>query len=212
MSIPHFMSLVKQKEFAYLLGFIWADGYISKSSNSIEINIVKDDYDIIETPLSQHIKWNIYHKQRKNNGIAFGRPQIKAQKSIPEFKSFLLENGYGNKSGGSPYIILNSVPENIKHYWWRGYFDGDGSIAISKNGCKNLSFWSVITQDWTELSNLMESLNIMFKIYLYQRQCGKSSSFTITQKENIINFGNYIYPGREYDFGLKRKFDKFLLI
>jgi DNA-binding transcriptional regulator WhiA len=212
MSIPQFTSLVNQKEFVYLLGFLWADGYISKSNNSIEINIIKDDYESIQYPLSEHIKWNIFYKQRKQNGIIFGKPQIKIQKSIPELKLFLLEHGYANKSGGSPTSILNAIPDNIKHYWWRGYFDGDGSIAISKNGCKNLSFWSVMTQDWTELSTLMSSLNIGFKIYLYQRKCGNSSSLTITRKQNIIIFRNYIYPDKKYDFGLKRKFDKFLLI
>jgi len=210
MSIPYFKSLVKKKEFIYFLGFLWADGYISKSTNSIEINIVKNDFDIIAPVISRHIEWNIFHKQRKNHGNPYGKPQIKAQKSLPELKSFLIEHNYGNKSGGSPSNILFIIPSELQHYWWRGYFDGDGSLAISKNGCKNLSFWSVINQDWSELSSLMTSLGIYFSIYSYQRSCGKSSSLTTTNKNNIIKFGKYIYPNFQYTFGLKRKFDKFL--
>ena len=212
MSIPHFTSLVKEKEFVYFLGFLWADGYISKSTNSIEINITKDDFDILQKPLSEHIEWNIFHKQRKHDGIPYGKPQIKAQKCMPSLKSFLLEYGYGFKSGGPPSSILRIIPAFLHHYWWRGYFDGDGSVAISKNGCKNLAFWSVLSQDWNELSQLMKSLDIHFSIYLYERKCGNSSALTITNKENIIKFGKYLYPEMKYDFGLKRKFDKFLMM
>ena len=212
MSIPQISQLVNDKEFIYLLGFLWADGYISKSTNSIEINIIKDDFMSIANPLSRHIEWNIFQKQRRAEGHSYGKPQIKAQKSLPELKSFLIEHSYGYKSGGSPQSILSVIPENKRRYWWRGYFDGDGSLAISKNGCKNLAFWSVINQDWSELSSLMKSLDSTFNIYFYERACGNSSALTSTRKQSILQFGNYIYPELQYDFGLKRKFDKFALL
>jgi DNA-binding transcriptional regulator WhiA len=212
MSIPYFTSLVKDNEFVYLLGFLWADGYISKSTNSIEINITENDFNAIASPLSRHIEWNIFHKQRKEHGSPYGKPQIKAQKSIPDLKSFLIENNYGNKSGGCPHSILSLISEDKQPYWWRGYFDGDGSLAISKNGCKNLAFWSVINQDWSDLSALMTSLEVTFNIYSYRRSCGNSSALTSTRKQSILKFGNYIYPQLRYDFGLKRKFDKFLML
>lgn len=212
MSIPQISQLVKDKEFIYLLGFLWADGYISKPNNSIEINIKEDDFNVMSEPLSRHIDWNIFKKQRQVNGNSYGKPQIKAQKSIPELKTFLIEHGYGTKSGGSPQSILSVIPANRRMYWWRGYFDGDGSLAISKNGCKNLAFWSVINQNWSELSSLMKSLGSTFNIYFYERSCGSSSALTSTRKQSILQFGKYIYPELQYDFGLKRKFDKFLLL
>ena len=212
MSIPQISQLVKDKEFIYLIGFLWADGYISKPTNSIEINIIKDDFMSIAAPLSRHIEWNIFQKQRRTEGYSYGKPQIKAQKAIPELKSFLIEHNYGNKSGVSPQSILSVIPHNTRLYWWRGYFDGDGSLAISKNGCKNLAFWSVINQDWSELSSLMRSLDSTFNIYFYERACGNSSALTSTRKQSILQFGKYIYPELQYDFGLKRKFDKFALL
>ena len=80
MSIPQISQLVKDKEFIYLLGFLWADGYISKPNNSIEINIKEDDFNVISEPLSRHIEWNIFHKQRQQHGRPYGQPQTKAQK------------------------------------------------------------------------------------------------------------------------------------
>lgn len=216
MSIPNkntFRNVLNSKKFAYLLGFLWADGYIAKTNNSIEINIIKEDYLELEQVFHTHIDWNIFYKQRKTkSGDLFGRPQVKIQKSLPELKSLLYETNYQNKSNGDPYNILSQIPIQIHNYWWRGYFDGDGSIAISKNGCRNLSFWSTKEQNWTSLSALMTSLNITFSIYTYTRKCGNSSSLTITHKEKIRKFYNYIYPNEFYDFGLKRKFIKFSLI
>ncbi len=194
MSIPYYQSLVKEKEFVYLLGFLWADGYISKVCNSIEINIVKEDYEVLSPVFSKHIKWNIFQKQRKQNGIPYGRPQIKSQISLSLLKQFLLEYGYANKSG------------------WRGYFDGDGSIAISKNGCKNLAFWSTADQDWSELDSVLKSLGVKFSIYKYYRKCGNSSALTLTHTKRIRSVRSFLYPRNEYDFGLKRKFDKLMLV
>lgn len=216
MSVQHtikFPEIVKSKEFVYFLGFLWADGYISSANNSIEINIVRDDYIELDPVLSRHIQWNIFYKQRRTkNGISYGRPQVKIQKSLPDLKQFLLESNYQNKSGGSPSSILSEIPHSLSHYWWRGYFDGDGSIALSKNGCRNLSFWSTHDQDWTELSKLMTSLGVTFNIYFYTRKCGNSSSLTISHKDKIRKVRSYLYPQGIYDFGLKRKFDKLMMV
>jgi len=41
---------------------------------------------------------------------------------------FLSENNYKEKSYVSATKILNKIPNNLKKYFFRGYFDGDGSI------------------------------------------------------------------------------------
>jgi len=212
MSIPKISDLVNDGKFVYFLGFLWADGWISKRDNSIEIVIVESDFNELKDIFFNTINWNMYKKQRSVNKVSFGKPQIRINKSLPELKIFLLNNGYALKSGGSPKQILDKIPKDLHHYWWRGYFDGDGSIAISKNGCKNLSFWSVIDQEWEDLKNVMYSCQIKFNVYSYRRKCGCSSSLTVTNKNHILLFGKYIYPNLSYDFGLKRKFDKFLLL
>jgi len=212
MSIPEIEKLVNDKKFVYFLGFLWADGWISKKWNAIEICIVEDDFKCLKSILMKHVKWGLLKKQKYRNKKMFGRPQIRMTKHIPELKRFLLLNNYQNKSGGSPKLILSHIPETLHRYWWRGYFDGDGSISISKNGCKNLGFWSTLNQDWLELKTLVESMGLTFSIYTYKRKCGTSSSFTTANRKYIKKFGEYIYPHLKYDFGLKRKFNKFKLI
>ncbi len=213
MSIPYYTnpsSLVKEKEFVYFLGFLWADGYICKRTNSIEINIKQDDFENLSVPLGKFIHWNIFYKQRFINGKKYGAKQIKAQKSLSWLKPFLLEHGYGNKSGGDPASILSMIPQKLHFFWWRGYFDGDGCIALSKNGCRNLAFWSTIDQNWSSLIAMMTHIEVPFKVYLYERKCGNSSALTVTRTSSIIKIRNYLYPDGYDGIGLMRKFEKLI--
>ena len=100
---------------------------------------------------------------------------------------------------------MNTIPDNLKHYWWRGYFDGDGSIR--KDG-KRLEISSGIKQDWSFISKLP---NIKFSIqrnaYL-NKKSGKinSCSKILAFGENAKLFTDYIYNGEIFGLERKRKY------
>jgi hypothetical protein len=212
----------KTKEVAYVLGFLWADGYLNRNHPYlIGLEIVRDDWDTISPVFEATGSWCVSRRKRKNR-----RPQVIAKISNKKIAIFLRECGYGEKNKKSACDILKKIPDHLKHYWWRGFFDGDGCFYFRKycrirNGktsnetiCQ-MSLAGGLEQDWTFARNLMSFLGIRYKIQRnYQkdgRRKGTSSCIRITNKDGIKKFGKYIY--KDFDeIGLKRKYDKWKLV
>jgi len=194
------------KESAYVLGFLWADGFLIKTSGNIGIELQIEDFQQVEQTFFVTYPWSKFLRQRENR-----KPQGRfSAKNLTLYK-FLFENDYQTKSISSACKILNKLPENLKHYWWRGYFDGDGCIYVNlKNQTYQVSFAGSYDQDWTFAENLLKTLNIKYTISKTIHKSNKSSKVRFTGKSNIKKFYDYIY--RDMNFGLMRKFEKFMSI
>lgn len=199
---------IDSPEIAYLLGFIWADGNISKMSYQISLSIQKEDADQIAHLFDRTGEWGIYNRKRttwKEESCFYISNKI--------IWSFLKENDYDIKSGASPDKILSKIPENLKHYWWRGYFDGDGSIGCGKGN--QLVLASVFFQDWSFCIDLFSKLNILKYSIRVSKDNIKSrhSEFILQNMIGIDKFCRFIYQNYENDnIGLDRKYKKYLLI
>lgn len=205
-----FLTDTSNKVNVYLLGFLWADGWIVNAgyTHSLSMYLIKSDFLQIEPMLYDFGIRTFYDRQRKRKGENFGRVSRGTTIQNKEVISFLWSNDYDKKSGCSPSKILSLIPTSLHHYFWRGYVDGDG--CISK---KEIALWSVIEQDWSEAKKLTESLGVSHSIYTYVRKSGKhkSSVFRMGGIDNIVRFGDFIY--KDYDgIGLCRKYDKYLLL
>ena len=68
---PDLFHNIKTKEISYLLGLIWADGFLNPSKNGYNHNLgftmVKEDIDVIKPVLDSIGKWNYYERQRPRN-------------------------------------------------------------------------------------------------------------------------------------------------
>lgn len=202
------------KENVYLLGFLWADGWICnrKFTHSVSMSLIKEDFILIE-PILRNFGINCYYdRQRIQNGKIFGKISRTFTIHNLNIVNFLLNNDYDKKSGCAPTKILSIIPTNLHYYFWRGYLDGDGCIS-SKGVKQEVAFWSVIDQDWGSLIDLINSLGLTYSIYIYKRKNGKHNSSVLRMGgiDNIVKFGDYIY--QNYDgIGLKRKYEKYLLL
>lgn len=126
---------------------------------------------------------------------------------------FLKQNDYKTKNLSPDKIILK-IPKNLKQYWWRGYFDGDGCISLfSKNKC-HVIFSGPINQKWDFVDALFKQLRIKkYRKSKVQSICGQSSKVCISNRGDCFRFLNYIYQGRMMDkIGLNRKYKKYLSI
>lgn len=191
-------------ETAYLLGFIWADGHIHIPSGGIIVDCVKEDMDALEGVFDKTGVWRKHQMNRKDK-----RPSRIFRTYNRSLANYLCSKDYSNKSKASPDMILETIPDHLKHYFWRGYFDGDGCVYIDKKGGFVVSVAGSYEQDWGALISLGNQLNI--KIVPAQRKHGKSisSSAFIHTRHNSVKFLNWIYDGYESDnIGLSRKFDK----
>lgn len=204
---------LNDKYLCYVLGLMWADGNVSLSDrNRVSFKILEDDIinikDIVynvcdwkyQLDISENLKW-------KNS--------VRLSFSDKKFKLFLIENDYLNKSSDSPSKILSLIPDINRKYFFRGLFDGDGCFFYKKYKNGNLSRVASITstydQDWSSISNMLNSIGCKFTIskVINNKEKNHRSSVLKISSSDIIRFGKYLY---EDNFGLSRKFKKYLEI
>lgn len=206
MKYNNFLTDFNDPENIYLLGYLWADGCIQKYGISLEIK--EEDFIDIEHIFIKYGINKFKVRQRMRDGKLFGKPQKSVYISGKELATFLIENDYKIKSQTTPTKILSKIPEELKHYFWRGFFDGDGCFYMGDRN--EIAFWGTENQDWADLTNLLNKLEINYTYTKYKRKSGKhcSSCLIFRKREFILSFGSYIWSG--YKIGLNRKYNKFL--
>lgn len=187
----------------YFLGLVWADGHVSKKCNMVTVSLINYDFLTLVDVFNNLGQFKYGHKiinDGKTNMVTLNF-------SNKKIHQFLVDNDYSKKSGNSADKILSKIPEDLKYYWWRGYFDGDGSVG--KLPRKNLSIGSTYEQDWTFAEKLFLELGInRFRIERKIRNSkSKYSVFRCSYELGCYKFGKFIYQGEK--FGLGRKFERF---
>lgn len=199
------------KETAYCLGFIWADGYLwskpSKHQYKVMIEIIKTDYDILLPIFLLYHKGGTTYRHRPNR-----QPQGRFEFSHKKHFEQLVQWGYLSKSIQSP--SLNHIPKNVLHYWWRGYIDGDGCYyKHSTNSLKQFTIGSSYEQDWSTTQDWLRLLHVKYSVSRRIHSNSKSSIIRVCSKKGITSIFEYVYPNRIFDgIGLRRKYDKGLTI
>jgi len=148
-----FFENIKTPEISYILGILWADGCISKRYG-VMLWLKEDDIEDIEEVFQYIGEWGIYYRQLQNR-----KKQKCLSFSNKIIHEFLIENDYDKKSFVSPNKILYKIPDNLKHYFFRGYFDGDGCFFLGKNQYQ-MNITSSYIQDWSFIDDIMVKLGI----------------------------------------------------
>ena len=202
------------KEFSYFLGYLWADGYLTKS-NGISLEIVSTDCNVIKSSLYTLGNFNFNERHRKEKDGCNRKPITNIQMSNVFLKDFLLKFNYKNKSTENFSKIYEWLPCDLKHYFLRGLIDGDGCIYLNhKNHSYQFHISSTIDQDWSYLTSIFNSLGLTFTITkrIQKRTQGvnKSSKIQITNVNSILKLLEFVYTNYNQDsIGLSRKYEKF---
>lgn len=194
---------IKTPEVAYFLGFLWADGHITKKYYNINIEIQEDDMIELITHFNKIGIWNEYIRKRKN-----WKTQSQISTSNYHIHQFLSENDYLDKSQKSPNKILNKIPINLQHYFFRGWIDGDGCFRENK-GNYFFAIAGTANQPWASFKNVLKHVFIKnYKIINIKNKKGSGDILKITNKKDIVKLGDYIYKNYESDkIGLSRKYN-----
>jgi hypothetical protein len=202
---------VRTPQAAYILGLLWADGYIRRTSDSrsyVTLEIMYTDAEQL-LPIFKHTgDWYCDTRMRKNR-----KPISRIMATNHYLFDYLNLMGYKAKSHDSANKILCTIPLELQPYWWRGYFDGDGCIYVKGNTVQ-ASISSAYNQQWDFTESLLNNLNISFNIKKRSHKCkngnlSHSSYVRFTGKHNVLKFYQYIY-GKDLEvFGLSRKLIKF---
>lgn len=115
---------------AYILGFIYADGFVGDEKfNNIVIAV--NDLEILEF-IAKEFKFTGNIRKTKKGGFENSKCGYSLNFSSKIMASRLREIGlYSNKS-----LTIDTLPQidkKLVRHFIRGYFDGDGSIVLSHN-------------------------------------------------------------------------------
>lgn len=203
-------SHVRTPEAAYILGLLWADGYIHPEK--VVLSCLRMDALDYMTTFAATGTWRSHDYQKSRYGIPM-QPSRVIQLGHTALATYLRTKGYASKSHESACAILATIPAHFQSYWFRGLFDGDGYI---KNDTSTIKITSSYEQDWTYLIALCVKLEIVYRIRQdrYVNRHGKINSrsvLSINNASGVKTFCDYIYRGRDQDgIGLKRKYIKWL--
>lgn len=205
----NYFEIINNSEKAYWLGFIWADGYITKTKSfGIELSI--KDKNHLEK-LQKDLESNTIIKEREKE--SFGKKnrscilEYRNQKMVTD----LLKIGMiQNKTYNLP---IPKISEDYYKDFIRGFFDGDGTYVLNKDNCnKEIScvcycktFLEWIQQDFNKNginSSLLKQKNKnLFNLRIYDADSilkyyyvywEDANRFLDRKKEKMEEIYNYI--------------------
>lgn len=202
-----FFDIIDSEIKAYLLGFLYADGYISSDGrigillNEKDIEIMNLIHDFI-APNSE-IKHINYQNIKRD-------PQIKLRFQSKRLYKRLQEFGFTTDKTHHNCEILSKIPEDFKRHFIRGYCDGDGSLRFKKNYNKdNISYWANIgivfcngvpkileeIKDFFGFNSIIKKHKSWYTLSYYKKECVKPIC------ELLYNNCTY-YLKRKYDIAM----------
>lgn len=175
------------KNFVYILGLIWSDGYINKN-RTIGIECVKDDMEKFNPILENISSWSFYERKREY------KPTINAYLTDKKFYDILVDNDYLNKSKFSPIKIYSKIPNIMKKYFLLGIIDGDGCFYYNKKQyTRQFIITGSIEQDWSLFEDIFNEINVKFSTIRRENKNSGYSQLRVTNKKDIIKIGEFIY-------------------
>lgn len=164
---------LNSEEKAYWLGFISADGNIS-AKNIFQMSLhIKDDSHIQKFKKSINSEHKINTRKLKTK---YGETEISEIRfSSKKFVEGLKKQGILERKTFKELEVPDMENCLCRHYW-RGYFDGDGSISKLKNGLYEFGFSGNIFAVERLQSFIKSEINISLNIHkdksIYRIRCG----------------------------------------
>lgn len=190
-------------ETSYILGIIWSDGNVARPESGrhyIRVEMLSDDLDEIVPVFDTSGKWSQFRRTRK------GR----------EREILRLETG--NKSlweviephKRDPLPLLSTMDEQLRPYWFRGMFDGDGCFYNPSPGTNQMFVGGCVEQDWAFLTSQLDALGISWshtlkKHYPKNGNTSQSSLVRWTSSGGCLAWFDYTHNPTMKTFGLSRK-------
>ena len=199
--------IVDTEEKAYWLGFLYADGYVSKNGKTVALDLMGSDIEHLDK-FRRFLDYETEIKisDSKCNGNVYPRCRLTMTNS--HFNRALINLGcIPNKSLilSFPKTSIFSSEQLIRHFI-RGYVDGDGCVTHTSNS--KLEFIIIGTKEF--LNGIKEYCPYIHNIlYHKDKRRPDSNTYSLIFANNIAKaFGRYIYENAT--IFLSRKYNKFL--
>lgn len=197
-----FFNIIDSEIKAYLLGFLFADGYINEKNNVIEITIHEKDKEILDMFVNYLYPNGRPLKVIKNNYL---RLVINSKIIVNDLSKL------GCMQAKTFKIKYPVIPSKYDNDFIRGYFDGDGCVTITRNS---------LTVSFVGTIELLNSINVILlnNCNLNETKYDKRYSDRENNIRTLIFGGNIIvnrifhYLYDDSNFYLFRKKEKFISI
>lgn len=121
--INNYFEFIDSEDKAYWLGFIYADGCVTKDHKQLIINLAPKDYNHLEK-FKQCIQGKYQIRFKDNNRY------VSYCVSCKQFIEYLINDGcIPHKSLILQFPNTNILPIEYRRHFIRGYFDGDGCFS-----------------------------------------------------------------------------------
>lgn len=207
---------------AYILGLLWADGFVDYSGKEK----YKDYYELRDTVILGVTEPDVFefeeYFKRTGNWIRYktrkGNPNHLIPSSLYTNNFYLAREmyklGYCERPNGFEKI-LNFIPKGYHNMFLLGFSDGDGSIEkFNTHRHKpqyRFSYASCYEQDWTGVENVLKGLGVEYVIVRGRTDLGGNSRLIVRRNESIKKWLNWLYKDYpENAIALKRKYNRYL--
>lgn len=197
------LSRTHTPEFSYLLGFIWADGYLAENGRVVTINIAEEDGRALERVVLSTGSWS----SRTYVRLIGGKRRAYRTFTVNDkaFYEWLVAHGFRHKSRRGFVELLKTWPKHLLSYVWRGYFDGDGCFYV-----KHTTIAGAATFDWSALRASLKRHDIKAEVEVQIRSTRAANSrLAITRIADRMRFAEMVYRDR-LDIGLPRKQEPYM--
>lgn len=203
-----YFDVINTEHKAYWLGFIYADGSHYPQRNSLRIILQEDDRHILEQFYRdvecERTLDKIFNKEYKKYYVAV------TLQSMHLSESLLRQGVPGDKSFKIRFPPDEIVPLSLKKHFIRGYFDGDGSITIPKNGMQKVAYSFTGNADFIKSLHkfLISEVNSNFK-NIEPRKHYNSDVYVLSRggRYKAQEFLDWLY--KDATIYLHRKYDKY---
>lgn len=212
-----FFKDIDTEDKAYWLGFIYADGYVSKAKENrgyvVGIELKDADYKHLEKfNISIHGNVPVSHRKRSAKYIDGVYTPESMSCNIRLFCKDMFNDLIKHGCCQNKSLIKrrpNEIPDEFMKDFLRGYFDGNGSIAYSLNKKVNKSYLKIgITTGSKEYVDWLSGfLNDNGYGNIVMQDTNGSYRLQILSNSNI-DFLKYLYD--DSSIYLQRKYDKYI--
>ncbi len=197
----NYFNKVDSEEKAYILGFLYADGYNQVSKNQIRLTLNKKDVDILDK-INKCLNYDRPLLLLRNNYLDLSINSIIMSKQLE--KLGCMQNKTFN------IVFPKFIPEDLIRHFIRGYFDGDGCLSITNrkdrpsksyqvNLLGRLEFISKVQEILIQKTNINKTKLVKTKNVFYMSYTGK---------QNFIKITDYLY--KNSNIYLDRKYNLYL--
>ena len=137
-----YFSIIDTQNKAYILGLLLADGHVEKNRNGVSLSLSGERDKYILQEIVKELFINDYElccnkKSRKNS---HHNDAYMFWLSSKQISSDLISFGFSNKKTERCEFEFSKIPPNLFPHFLRGFFDGDGSIFVTKYNSVNVHF------------------------------------------------------------------------